>query len=198
MKTIIYTALLGILFLGCDRATNVDVPSDNALPPITQSGANTFGCILNGVVFVPNKAIGSTVVEKPLYVAGYYDNTDNWSRKIVGLRGRDVRNLLSINVYIYKIYVNGIGDYALGSAPYFSNDPNPPFNSFLYCRAVSPSTNQYRDYGSFDNSGIIKVTYLSADKFIMSGTFTGKLKDLDGDEIIEVIDGRFDINLKTL
>ena len=36
---------------------NKDDPEDQ-LPPITQTGANTFGCIINGKVLIPKDGIG--------------------------------------------------------------------------------------------------------------------------------------------
>lgn len=42
----------------CDRTTDSSYPDDNSLPPVSQNGANTFGCKVDGIVFVPNKAIG--------------------------------------------------------------------------------------------------------------------------------------------
>jgi hypothetical protein len=192
MKQLLISILFGFILVNCDRLTE----TQDSLPTATQVGANTFGCKLNGVVFVPNKAIGSTVVERPLKVFGYYSNSQNSSSKIVAWRGQDVRNLLYIDVYIYQIDLIGKAVYNLGKAPEF--DDSPPFHSYIKCRAVSPITKQYKYYGSYENSGNIDVTYLSADKLIMSGKFTGKLREINGTEEVEVTDGRFDINLKTL
>lgn len=198
MKNLLLAAAIGLSAMACtDRATeNPDPGSNPQLPAITQTGANTFGCKLNGVVFVPNKGSGSTVTEHPLTVSGFYDNTDNWSSRVNGWRGTDVKNMLYIQVYLYKSVVIGKGDYPIGQAPIY--DDNPPFYSYIKCRAVSPSTGKYKNYGTYDNTGSIKITHMSTDKFIFSGTFSGKLKDLEGTETVEVTDGRFDINLKTL
>ncbi|WHF50800.1 hypothetical protein QGN23_10190 [Chryseobacterium gotjawalense] len=195
MKTIIYTALLGILSLGCDRATNVDVTSDNTLPPITQSGANTFGCKLNGVVFVPNKAIGSTVVEKPIIFYGYYIDIPNQSSRMSVMRQTNLKNLLTVEIYMYRFSAVGVGDYIFDNAYYF-NDNNQPFNSYLRCIAKSPATAEWKTYGSYNNSG--KLTISRFDINGCSGTFYGKLKEQNGNEEIEITDGRFDFNYKTL
>ncbi len=192
MKNIFLATLIGLSALSCDRLTE----TQDSLPAATQTGANTFGCKLNGIVFVPNKATGSTVVERPLKVFGFYDNTVNWSRRITAWRGEDVKNMLYIDVYIYKIHEKGINSYSLDKAPEY--DDAPPFYSYIKCRAVSPTTKQYKYYGSYENSGNIDITYLSDDKFIMSGKFTGKLREINGTEEVEVTEGRFDINLKTL
>lgn len=192
MRQLLTTLFLGFIIISCDRLTE----TQDSLPAATKTGANTFGCKLNGVVFVPNKAIGSTVVERPLKVFGYYSNSQNSSSKIAAWRGEDVKNLLYIDVYIYKIDLIGKGLYNLGKAPQY--DDSPPFYSYIKCRAVSPTTRQYKDYGSYENSGSIDVTYLSDDKLIMSGKFTGKLREINGTEEVEITEGRFDINLKTL
>ena len=56
--TILKTVLLFIAFTFINCSNNDD-PQDQ-LPPITQTGANTFGCLVNGQVFVPKDAGPST------------------------------------------------------------------------------------------------------------------------------------------
>lgn len=76
MKKAFYFLLMMLAALACDRNTsNTDQSSPDQLPAATQTGANTFGCKVNGIVFVPNKAIGSTVTEKPISFYGYYIGT---------------------------------------------------------------------------------------------------------------------------
>ncbi|WP_435415740.1 hypothetical protein [Polaribacter aestuariivivens] len=57
--TFLKTALLLItaLFINC---TDDDNLSQDQLPPITQNGANTFGAIVDGRVFIPANSFSTT------------------------------------------------------------------------------------------------------------------------------------------
>ena len=44
------------IFASCkkDKITNSQLAESEKLPPITQTGANTFGCLVNGIAWLPN------------------------------------------------------------------------------------------------------------------------------------------------
>lgn len=98
---------------------------------------------------------------------------------------------------VLKFKINGVGIYSLKEAVYNTHDTQP-FHSYISCRAISPKTGEYKFYGSYNNSGVINITRCDLDNFIYSGTFNSTLKELDGDEVIEITEGRFDLNFKTL
>ncbi|KMQ67526.1 hypothetical protein ACM44_14780, partial [Chryseobacterium koreense CCUG 49689] len=59
MKNLILIFALATLSLACGRSSENQQDTYNPqLPPITQTGANTFGCKINGVVMVPRNSIG--------------------------------------------------------------------------------------------------------------------------------------------
>lgn len=65
----------------------------------------------------------------------------------------------------------------------------------LYCH-IGGSNNTYL---SFNNSGTITFSRLDINDGIYSGTFSVQLKNKDDEnDIIEITDGRFDINLNTV
>jgi len=53
-----FLVLLTTLSLSC--CNNDDNTSQDQLPPITTTGANTAGCIINGKVLIPKNGINST------------------------------------------------------------------------------------------------------------------------------------------
>jgi hypothetical protein len=56
-----------------------------------------------------------------------------------------------------------------------------------------------RQYSSFNNSGNVTFSKIDIKKGIYSGTFSVKLKNKDDEnDIIEITEGRFDINLNTV
>jgi hypothetical protein len=53
----IFLLLLTITLMGAKcKKDNIEI---NKLPPITQTGANTFGAVVNGKVFLPKVNFGS-------------------------------------------------------------------------------------------------------------------------------------------
>ena len=57
MKTKLFTTLFFVAALFCIGCSDNDPPQDQ-LPPITQNGANTFGCVINGEVLIPKDGTG--------------------------------------------------------------------------------------------------------------------------------------------
>src|SRR6185503_9360933 len=73
MTKIFPLLLLSVLLTGNCKKDNIDELSK--LPPATQSGANTFGCLINGSAFIPNGYDGSKpnihVIADPTHNDGY-------------------------------------------------------------------------------------------------------------------------------
>uniref|UniRef100_UPI0040491265 hypothetical protein n=1 Tax=Flavobacterium sp. TaxID=239 RepID=UPI0040491265 len=46
--------LMMVLFIACDKDDDVPTNPVDQLPPATQTGAGTFGCLVNGVPYVDN------------------------------------------------------------------------------------------------------------------------------------------------
>lgn len=198
-KMILFTAIaLFLMFsgMGCEKKVLTE-----QLPPETQTGANTFGCLFNGKVFTPNEYIGFMMPSGgggPISVYGYYHDTENYSNMIYAVRSSNITNIQYIHVYIYRMRLNGVGSYKTGDKVAYHTHYHQPFCCYISCRAVSPTTGQYKFYGSYANSGEINVTRCDNEKRIYSGTFNATLKEDGGDEIVHITEGRFDLNLHTL
>ncbi|MEO6831259.1 MAG: hypothetical protein ABI169_03610 [Chitinophagaceae bacterium] len=52
MKTFLYLTAFTLLLASCKKMKNPSNPN-NTLPPYTETGANTFGCTVDGNVFLP-------------------------------------------------------------------------------------------------------------------------------------------------
>lgn len=80
MKTLIYI-LSFITLTACNKDDNTETPQDQ-LPPITTTGANTAGCIINGKVLIPkngSQAIGGPPIYGLNLVGG-----NNFNESIIG------------------------------------------------------------------------------------------------------------------
>lgn len=190
IKLILLNTFACLLCASSCKKTEIDEVAK--LPPATQIGANTFGCLYNGSVFTPAKSGAFNTIPEgdPIKILGY----DFDSRKIDAVR-RDGKGSVHY-IWLYMHNAKRTGGYELDNAIYH-NTSMQPTHSYIVCRAVSPTTGQYKLYGSYENSGEIVVTYRN-DSGIFSGTFQATLREENGTETVQITDGRFDINPKTL
>ena len=171
--------LLIILF-SCNK--DDDKPADpvDLLPPATQTGANTAGCLVDGEPFIPKGPItGGNLRQyydgKNFFIRILRKSDDNISTGVgVFLEGLDKPlemgkiNVLNID-FMGSITKTGL--YHIGSAP----PPRPGF------------------YQTNNNvTGEMVITHHDFDNAILSGTFWFDAINSEG-EIVEVREGRFDI-----
>ena len=104
----------------------------------------------------------------------------------------------------YSIYVhlnsltNEVGIYNIGQSNdlFFVDGPNNPQ---IIVSEVNGNVSTGKRYLSSPNSGVIKITRFDYPNKIISGTFSCNLNsNQNANDIIQVTDGRFDINLVTL
>jgi hypothetical protein len=198
MKTLIYI-LSFITLTACDKDDNTQNQQDQ-LPPITQTGANTAGCIINGKVLIPKN--GSQAIGGPPIYGMNVNAGINFSEPIIGddywqLEIANKRDPNSAGIVLWiKDMQQGIGNYPINQS-----------NGELY--ADGPNNNQIiagikengvqKTYWSGNNAGTITITRFDYLNGIRSGFFNVTLYNKDNPtEIIQVTDGRFDINVATL
>lgn len=69
----IFLLLVAIISLnGCDKDDDKPIAEIDKLPPATQTGANTFGCLLDGQVFLPGRGINPLDCVYQYVDGGYY------------------------------------------------------------------------------------------------------------------------------
>ncbi len=195
----IFFLLLSFIAISCSKDNSTETPADQ-LPPITTTGANTAGCIINGKVLIPkngSQAIGGW----PLYGLNlntqgtFYPNRNGyWQLEIANKK--DI-NGAGIILWIKNMSV-GNGDYLVdqSNGELYSYGPN---NNQIIAGITENGTN--KTYWSSQSAGIIKITRsdLGYGIAMFSGTFNCTLYNKDNpNEIIQITDGRFDINALTL
>jgi len=179
MKTSKFTLLiLPLLFFACKKDPPIDPePSEPVMPPLTHQGLNTFGCYINGELFVAGG--GDSYWDLPP-VSGSFDET---TKKLIiqGTRYSDV-TIREFIVFIVNITV-GIADYPL-------QVESENFEGYR----INGSETSCDYFHNPEDKGICKVTYFDEDKNIIAGTFNMTLIDLDCeyDTIMKITDGRFD------
>lgn len=156
------------------------------LPPATQEGKNTFGCLIDGKVWLP-KNYGA-----PNWLGGsldllnfsYYNKKIDVSAKQITKEG----NYRSINIYsknikqlgVYKLYVNVERGTNSNSTAYTYREANNPSESIFFINDTVSSS--------------LIVTKLDTINKIISGNF--RFNFTLSNQNVEVKDGVFDLNYK--
>ncbi|WGH74389.1 hypothetical protein P8625_09725 [Tenacibaculum tangerinum] len=187
LKTVLLFAV--IIFFNCSN--NDDSIEQDQLPPITQTGANTFGCVINGEVLVPKDAINYPPGPIPRGLKVYYQNN---------ILTIDAGNLADDNgnrVYIYINGINSTGSFELNNAEYTANNFTPNY-SYLWVRENNNDIDKI--YLSKTTTGSINISRFDSVNNIVSGNFDNlNIVNKDNtNESITLTNGRFDFNLNTV
>ena len=162
---LIFLAL--ITFHSCDLF-NMD--NDPSLPEITQEGKGTFGCLIDGELFLPKgpdptggmrgnphakytEASGTLIIQA--------QNTDSWRISLLHFPLVEEGNyLLTKNCVLHDLTTNSCEDYIIDSL-----------------------------------ASSLTITLLDKDNDIVSGIFSGNfVNECDSTNIIHITEGRFDLS----
>ncbi|GAC1311176.1 MAG: hypothetical protein NVSMB24_29990 [Mucilaginibacter sp.] len=180
---IITITILSGLLLSASCKKHVVTPQDELakLPPATQIGANTFGCLVNGAAFLPdgsNFSLGPIKQCNYIYTGGGYHFTvaasnKNNSSLIKGIiMGTDSLAIAEGQTLTFKTFASG---NAVASYTLYTNTAN--INEYTTNNTVS---------------GQLTITKLDSIKDFVSGTFYFTAVN-DKGEKVQVTDGRFDM-----
>lgn len=190
---------LPVLFSCSD--SNGDLPTSSAcesfLPAITTTGANTFGCCVDGKLLKPRDGTGSTIGNDDSfsYYGGYPNITDYYELDIRDFKSDRTAKLL---LHLHEVHANGIGQYIINKSN--GNSSLDGLNhTYLHCKIYSDKKGDYQYYRSFENSGTVQITNYNFNEGLLSGTFNATVvNSADSTDIIEIKGGRFDLNGYTL
>lgn len=180
--------LVPLLFAGSCKEDDI---SPDTLPPATQEGLNTFGCIIDGKNMLPKDYSGSIggFPSKGL-VAKYQSNESYVYFDIISRNGNNSYSY----IYIYIPNIGNSGVFNFGR----SNGNQGPLDSPPYPHALiikQNPTKKRQVYYSYENSGQITISRFDEINTIVSGTFELKVLDIDNPtDTIKITSGRFDIN----
>lgn len=188
MKNLFFI-LIAFLIVGCRDSSDDNSPK---LPPETQTGANTFGCLVNGRLFYPRDGTFDIMgANKAVVYSG-----NNKFDEILVANFKDGKPLNYMYFHIHDLPTKGVGEYVWKESN-FNKGIDGLMQNYLYVRAFDYTTNTWKWYTSYENSGKTVITKYGVQP-IVSGTFSGKLRTADGKETIEITNGRFDINTSTI
>lgn len=179
MKNFLNILLLISVFLLLTTCKKNNTPS-TSLPPATQTGDNTFGCKVNGEVWVPYYpcvSFGNPCQEMQVSVINYVDS-DGYKLNVgIGVGRKEGEKESFFNIGFPANKVGNIYDSA--RIEYLNDNSLIPFGVIHY------------------KPGVFEITKLDTINKIISGVFNLNLYNGSGDSII-VTDGRFDFQLQPL
>ena len=167
---------IALLATSCKKKSSPEPNDDPELPPKTQTGADTFGCRINGVPWIP-KGIPFSVSR---LVASYDSNFLNGTLNITARRRLSTS---SETIILFSDSLKTIGTYPLTipkkqGAEYINWDNG---NCSFHARDI------------YERVGTMTLTKLDIRNNIVSGTFEFTLKRPEC--TITATNGRFDIKL---
>jgi hypothetical protein len=181
-KTFLYLALATLT--QCSKCKDDPRPRDPAaaLPPATQTGANTFGCLVNGQPYTPGGYNGT-----PNYAVLYDPGFQGGNLQVTSYRYPEKGGAKQQGVSFGGINIDHVGNYQLGAiygtgASFFDEYRTAPCDEYR-----SRNTGVY-------TKGTLTITRLDLQVSIIAGTFEFTLAKL-GCDTVKVTQGRFDKKL---
>jgi hypothetical protein len=175
----ILIVMLNLVLFSCKKHVVAPVTQLSLLPPATQTGANTFGCLAQGIALTPKNGPS---------VPGGLDLQCSYSSNYLSIRAAaDPGNgwLTQITIVTNTMPVSEGGSYALqdiAAGKGFGIDDQS------YDNGISGMTYETRK----PSTGVLAITKLDPVKHIVSGTFHFNAVD-DFADTIKITDGRFDL-----
>lgn len=191
---ITYLIIATILLYSCSSDDTVDPESQ--LPPITTTGENTFGAIIDGKFFRPRD--GRATI-----------NSDNPGLRIISTESTNVEydvndfksdKTASLLIHIENFQYDNTDTYLFQSSNGLQGiDGND--NNYAHCRIWKNSDSRYNRYVSYPNSGSIRIInkIISGQKNFHNATFQLSLVNTsDINDTIVLRSGRFDLEAFSL
>lgn len=177
-KLLLYCCTL--LLTQCSKCKENDPNPEEQLPPATQTGANTFGCLVNGQTWTPQGNNGTANL-RVTYDPGYAGGS------------------LSIRAYRFIGDTDKQQSFILGGAPIsqvgtYSCSMPVQYTAYFFDETKSRPCDSYYGTADLTCKGQLTITRLDLQAGIISGTFNFTLYK-PGCDSVRVTNGRFDKKL---
>lgn len=165
-----YLSILVLLALPVAFSTCRD---EDELPPITMEGKNTFGCLVNGKMFISKGGFGQSGTH-----AEVYKRPDTVAINIYAGNSVENQTIFISIIDSPDLRINGTYD--------FNNDKCCGLQYLNYDNEISCSYEA-------PVSGYVKLSKFDLSKGIVAGTFEFKAYSLECEDTVVITEGRFDI-----
>jgi hypothetical protein len=173
---IVCSLAVGLLACKKDKRAPID-----QLPPATQSGKKTFGCLVNGQAWLPKGSFPAGSLNPVLL----YDPT--FKNGTLSIHAYRVGGSNHVDIVIGGTNIDKPGTYPIGTR---GTDAEQIAN----VRDKRSGCNYYNNENGTVCSGRLEITKLSMTEKIIAGTFSFTIST-PGCETWKVTDGRFDLRL---
>jgi hypothetical protein len=149
-------------------------PKPISLPEATQTGANTFGCKVNGEIWVANGNSNYRSIASNAY------NVETGGFEVFGYNTKDFEGRTSVRAGCNNCF--GVGVYT---------------DFDIYPHYFSGSIGDIdQGGGHIDTTGssFVEITRFDLENRIISGTFEYDLYDKENGQKIKITEGRFDLS----
>ncbi|MBR9844858.1 MAG: hypothetical protein GYB35_01535 [Algicola sp.] len=196
MKNSILIVLITVLCFSCGNDDALTT-NERSLPPITQNGANTFGCYIDQLLFIPRNGDGTFNNSDPAALV-WGDPSGNQQYQEYDLHDYKSERTASIFLHIQGLHQNDIDTYTINESNGLTSIDGLD-HTYMHCRVWRDDVGNYQNYLSYDNSGIITITNYSLSGRLVSGTFSGSVRNYQEPyDTIQIRQGRFDFKWDTL
>jgi len=189
-KIVIKFTILSLLYLFTLYGCKKQKPSNpiDQLPPATDTGANTFGCLVNGQAVVIHHLFGDL---SPAFGCQYqliYPTVSGYTLNVWGEDQQDGCHSKTVGVFLDSVQL-GQNTYTLNTGidkqgnrghAYIANGCSP----LIFQTFWTDST----------RIGQLTITHFDQQKQIVSGTFYFDAVEATSGDTVHVTDGRFDMN----
>jgi len=171
--------ILSVAHIQCRKSS----PPPNILPPVTQEGKNTFGCKVNGEVWIPY--FHCTVFTGSCKELGFSVFHSDTTHQLPLSFSLSTRRATSDTMF------SSFDLYSVGAI----NKTGNVIDSVVILYHALGSSEYYR-YATSSTYGVLDFTKLDTINHIISGTFSFTLYNTWNDSVV-VTDGRFDLIYNT-
>lgn len=179
MKIYITYIFIALLLTSCnnDNDNNTDNLIDE-LPPVTTTGENTIGCLVNGEPFTDSGLMNNFYQ----FVNGDYFLAINWEEGFTGNVKSGQIGIMRVEIVEGETYIldkSGFldGDYTGAGATFFSD--------------IDTLNGQFET--NIDFKGEVTFARFDTENQIMSGTFSFEAEEIFTEETVSITNGRFDL-----
>lgn len=179
----LFILLIILLTNSCSCKKEVSDPL-SSLPPETHTGANTFGCLINGNAFIPDGP--SLFGPSTLKCAYQYINKGYYFQLSANNQSSNPEDFYSIGIGTDSLKIRENGAYQLTNI----NIPNLAFGGYNHYTIQNLYTKP--SYTTDKDPGNLTITKFDSIHQVVSGTFWFNVISERGDTI-KITKGRFDM-----
>lgn len=196
-KILISKVAISLLMLFCIvSCESTDDRTSESLPKLTTEGKNTFGCKIDGQIFLPKRKVTGSPYNNEILQARYVYDQYHFNGYALSI----VASNQVLDKYISIKLQGGLNPLQEGNVYPISIVQGNNFNGFYEHSGATISngngngfTPTYSFYTDDTNVGELEIIKLDTINQIISGQFWFNCKEANRDTISEITEGRFDL-----